>query len=133
MVILQKERSENSRSYAVRVLLYNIIHLELQPGTAVSENELSTTLSLSRTPVREALIELNRIGLVEILPQRGSYISKIDYNIVEESRFLRLVTENAILKLLCDKIADADMDALDYNKKSSSAASNRRIERLFWN
>ncbi len=46
MVILQKERSENSRSYAVRVLLYNIIHLELQPGTAVSENELSTTLSL---------------------------------------------------------------------------------------
>ena len=95
MVILQKERSENSRSYAVRVLLYNIIHLELQPGTAVSENELSTTLSLSRTPVREALIELNRIGLVEILPQRGSYISKIDYNIVEESRFLRLVTENA--------------------------------------
>ena len=45
--------------------LYNIIHLELQPGTAVSENELSTTLSLSRTPVREALIELNRIGLVE--------------------------------------------------------------------
>ena len=73
---------------------------------------LSTTLSLSRTPVREALIELNRIGLVEILPQRGSYISKIDYNIVEESRFLRLVTENAILKLLCDKIADADMDPL---------------------
>lgn len=133
MVILQKERSENSRSYAVRVLLYNIIHLELQPGTAVSENELSTTLSLSRTPVREALIELNRIGLIEILPQRGSYISKIDYNIVEESRFLRLVTENAILKLLCDKIADADMDALDYNIKSSSAASNRRIERLFWN
>ena len=48
----------------VRVLLYNIIHLELQPGTAVSENELSTTLSLSRTPVREALIELNRIGPV---------------------------------------------------------------------
>lgn len=120
MVILQKERSENSRSYAVRVLLYNIIHLELQPGAAVSENELSATLSLSRTPVREALIELNRIGLVEILPQRGSYISKIDYNIVEESRFLRLVTENAILKLLCDKIADADMDALDYNIKAAA-------------
>ena len=40
MIILEKERSENARSYAVRVLLYNIIHLELQPGTAVSENEL---------------------------------------------------------------------------------------------
>ena len=126
MVILQKERSENSRSYAVRVLLYNIIHLELQPGAAVSENELSATLSLSRTPVREALIELNRIGLVEILPQRGSYISKIDYNIVEESRFLRLVTENAILKLLCDKIADADMDALDYNIKKQQRSLEQK-------
>ena len=122
MVILQKERSENSRSYAVRVLLYNIIHLELQPGTAVSENELSATLSLSRTPVREALIELNRIGLVEILPQRGSYISKIDYNIVEESRFLRLV---------CDKIADADMDALDYNIKKQQRSLEQKDRETF--
>ena len=118
MVILQKERSENSRSYAVRVLLYNIIHPELQPGTAVSENELSTTLSLSRTPVREALIELNRIGLVEILPQRGSYISKI-------------VTENAILKLLCDKIADADMDALDYNIKKQQRSLEQKDRETF--
>ena len=52
MVILQKERSENSRSYAVRVLLYNIIHLELQPGTAVSENELSTTVLVKDTGPR---------------------------------------------------------------------------------
>lgn len=77
MVILQKERSENSRSYAVRVLLYNIIHLELQPGAAVSENELSATLSLSRTPVREALIELNRSVWLSILPQRGAIFQKL--------------------------------------------------------
>ena len=130
---MKKERSENARSYAVWVLLYNIIHLELQPGTAVSENELSSTLSLSRTPVREALIELNRIGLVEILPQRGSYISKIDYNIVEESRFLRLVTENAILKLLCDKISDSDMDALEYNVKKQQRSLEQRDRETFLN
>ena len=105
MIILEKKRSENARTYAIRVLLYNIVHLELPPGSAVSGNELSAILSISRTPVREALIELNRIGLVEILPQRGSYISKIDYNLVEESRFLRLVTENAVLKILCEKIS----------------------------
>ena len=124
MVILQKERSENSRSYAVRVLLYNIIHLELQPGTAVSENELSTTLSLSRTPVREALIELNRIGLVEILPQRGSYISKIDYNIVEESRFLRLVTENAILKLFFHFLQNSFDDLLRFSLHGKTCSSH---------
>ena len=98
MVILKKLLSENARSYAVRVLLFNIINLELIPGSSVSENELSAELSVSRTPVREALIELSRMNLVEIQPQRGSYISKIDYNSVEESRFVRVVVENAVVK-----------------------------------
>lgn len=115
MNILNREPRENARTYAVRVLLYNIINLELAPGSAVSENELSAALSLSRTPVREALIELSKINLVEILPQRGSYISKIDYDLVEESRFMRLVMEKAILKLACEGIPQKYLDALEHN------------------
>lgn len=115
MIILDRNSSETARAYAMRVLLYNIIHIELQPGSAVSENELSSSLSLSRTPVREALIELNRIGLVEIRPQRGSYISKIDYAIVEESRFVRFVMETAVVKLACESITDAYLLALEQN------------------
>lgn len=101
MIILEKNSYENARAYAFRVLLYNIVNIELEPGTAISENEISSVLNLSRTPVREALIELNKYGLVDIQPQRGSYISKIDYNIIEESRFMRVVLEIAILKLAC--------------------------------
>ena len=62
-------------------------------------------LKLSRTPVREALIELSKMGLVDIQPQRGSYIAKIDYELIEESRFMRLVLENAVLKLVCEGIS----------------------------
>ena len=131
MIILEKKRSENARTYAIRVLLYNIVHLELSPGSAVSGNELSAILSISRTPVREALIELNRIGLVEILPQRGSYISKIDYNLVEESRFLRLVTENAVLKILCEKIENDDFDELEYNIKKQQRSLDRKDSETF--
>lgn len=47
MKILPRSVSENARTYAVKVLLYNIIHMELLPGSAVSENELSEALSLS--------------------------------------------------------------------------------------
>lgn len=107
--------TENARTYAVRVLIYNIINMELVPGSAVSENELSTAMNLSRTPVREALIELSRMGLVEILPQRGSYISKIDYELIEESRFMRLILENAILKQACEGISPGHLDALSSN------------------
>lgn len=119
MKILDRLPSENARTYAIRVLMYNIINIELIPGSAVSENELSAALELSRTPVREALIELSRMGLVEILPQRGSYISKINYDIIEESRFMRLVLENAILKLACESISDEWLQALKQNLSAS--------------
>ena len=98
MKVLDRLSAENARTYALRVLQYNIINLELVPGSTVSENELSAILNLSRTPVREALIELSKVGLVEIQPQRGSYIAKIDYELIEESRFMRLVLENAVFK-----------------------------------
>lgn len=111
--------SENARTYAIRVLLHNIVTLELIPGSAVSENELSAALNLSRTPVREALIELGRMGLVEIFPQRGSYISRIDYHLIEESRFMRLVLENAVLKQACKGISQTSMDILHKNLQAS--------------
>lgn len=115
MKILDRTSSENARSYAIRVLLYNIINLNLLPGSSVSENELSEALSLSRTPIREALIELSCIHLVEILPQRGSYITKIDYDLVEESRFMRLALENVVLTLVCQGISQEYIEDLNRN------------------
>ncbi|MEW4412536.1 GntR family transcriptional regulator [Clostridium sp. AN503] len=103
MKLPEKHPLENARSYALRVLLDNIINLELAPGSAVSEKELSLQMNLSRTPVREALIELSKLKLVEILPQRGSYITKIDYNLIEETRFMRMVLENAVVELACSQ------------------------------
>lgn len=126
MKILSRNVSENARTYAVRVLLYNIIHLELLPGSAVSENELSEALSLSRTPIREALIELSRINLVEILPQRGSYITKIDYELVEESRFMRLALENAVLNIVCQNIPESYTEALSQNLQAQRNAQNQK-------
>ena len=55
-----KEPRENVREYAYRVLYDNIMNLHLVPGTAMSEQELSTMLSVSRTPVREAFIRLSQ-------------------------------------------------------------------------
>lgn len=133
MKILSRNVSENARTYAVRVLLYNIIHLELLPGSAVSENELSEALSLSRTPIREALIELSRINLVEILPQRGSYITKIDYELVEESRFMRLALENAVLNIVCQNIPESYTESLSQNLQEQRNAQSQKDYDTFLN
>jgi DNA-binding GntR family transcriptional regulator len=55
-----------------------IATLQLKPGQIVSENGLSKLLGLGRTPVREALQQLAREGLVVIMPKLGIMVSEID-------------------------------------------------------
>lgn len=121
MKILEWLPRESACDYALRVILYNIVHLELAPGSEISSTKLSAALSLSRMPVREALAELSRVGLVDILPQRGSYISKIDYDLIEESRFMRLVLERAVAKLACEGIGQEYLDAMEGNLREYRA------------
>jgi len=117
MNITERFARETARDYALRMLKHNISTLELAPGTMLSENELSSALGLSRTPVREALIELSKIRIVEILPQRGSRITLIDYSMVEESQFIRLVLEKAIIELASEQAATLDFSVAEANVK----------------
>lgn len=132
MKVLERQPAENARTYAIRVLLYNIISLELLPGSAISENELSAVMNLSRTPVREALIELSKMSLVQIFPKRSSYVSKIDYDLIEESRFIRLVLENAVLKLVCCDISPRFLSKLKANLElQEMAGETLNADKLF--
>ncbi len=103
MIISPREPREKAREFALRVLRDNIVSLDLAPGCKVSENELASQMGLSRTPVREALIELANYGIVEIFPQNGVFISKIDYNRIEESRFMRLALELQAVREACGR------------------------------
>ena len=117
MNISERYARETARDYALRMLKRNIASMDLEPGAMLSENEISAAMGLSRTPVREALIELAKIRIVEILPQRGSRIALIDYDFVEESRFMRMVFEKAIFELACDMSSELDFSAAEANVK----------------
>jgi len=103
---------ETGRDYALHTIKENIIRLELAPGSMVSENELAAEMNLSRTPVREALIELSKVKIVEIFPQKGSMISLVDYALVEEARFIRDVLECAVVELVCEMADGNDLKML---------------------
>ncbi|MFV0344192.1 MAG: GntR family transcriptional regulator [Anaerocolumna sp.] len=115
MNVLSRQEKETAREYALRVIEYNIISNHLLPGSMVSENELAKEMGISRTPVREALIELTKIKLVEIYPQRGSYISLIDTVLVEEARYVRLLLEQSMVEMACEMASKEDILALDEN------------------
>lgn len=115
MYIMKRHQKESAREYAYRVIKHNIISLELKPGSMLSENELAKEMGVSRTPVREALIELNKLKVVEIYPQKGSFISLIDSALVEEARYIRLILEKSMAEMACDIASPEDILLLEEN------------------
>lgn len=122
LTITPMEPRENVRAYVYRLLYHNIMSVRLTPGTAVSEQEVSSYLDISRTPVREAFIHLSQDGLVEILPQRGTFISKIDTSLIEENRFMRLTLERAVIRLACQDLPDMYLKQLDRSLEDQEEA-----------
>ena len=78
--------------------------LQLQPGCQLSEAELCEQLAMSRTPVHEALMMLKSEWLVDVLPQRGSIVSKISVPYLNEGFAMRRILEPALLRGLAGKL-----------------------------
>ncbi len=123
---------ESVREYAYRVLRNNILSLVLLPGTAMSEKEISTALNISRTPVREAFIRLSQEGLLEILPQRGTYVAKIDTSQIYEFKFLRETLEQAIIKIACTDFPASGIDALQKCLEQQQHAAEQKDTNEFY-
>ena len=85
---------------------------ELTPGTQLSENDFAQELGVSRTPVREAFIQLRQQGLLRILPQRGSFVAPINVDDVENSFFLRETLELRTVELAARRCGDAEAASL---------------------
>lgn len=115
MQVLERLYGEGAREYVLRVLKKNIIECALKPGEMLSENTLTEELHVSRTPVREALVELSKIDLIEVLPKKGSRVTKINYGLVEESNFARKVLERAIVEICCQLEELPDLGRLEEN------------------
>jgi len=76
-----------------RRLRTRIIQLDVTPGQLLSETEVARDYAVSRQPVREAFIKLAAAGLVEIWPQRGTLVKKIEVAAVMDARFVREAIE----------------------------------------
>ncbi|TGG93521.1 GntR family transcriptional regulator [Natronospirillum operosum] len=97
LIQLWEEQSDtNVRKRLYEVLRQSIIRMSLAPGQLLSENEIAQTFSVSRQPVREAFIRLSEAGLVEIRPQRGTFVVQISQEAVTEARFVREAIEVAV-------------------------------------
>ena len=111
--LTNKAQDNSIRENVYRVIRENITSLQLAPGTTVSTQELAAKLQVSRTPVREAFIRLQKEDLVEITPQKGTMVSRIDLTRAEKERFIRESLETAILPLFLQNCTDLDLKELE--------------------
>ena len=76
----------------------SIITCRLPPNTAISENRICNKFGVSRSPVRTALTRLVEDGLVEVFPQRGTFVAPIKLRQVRESQFARSAIEVSLVQ-----------------------------------
>ena len=97
---------ENNKEFSYRVIKEGIMSLELCPGQEISEIELAEALQISRTPIREVMTKLREENLVNVIPQVGTYVSKIKLKLIEEAAFMRFTLEKEVLKLSCESFSE---------------------------
>ena len=83
-----------------RMLRDRIVRGDLMPGARISESEVAAAYAVSRQPVREAFIKLAEESLLEIRPQRGTFVRRISLTAVRSAQFVREAVEADIVSIL---------------------------------
>jgi DNA-binding GntR family transcriptional regulator len=109
-----------------------LVTMQIPPGTRLSEQEVGRRLGVSRQPVREAFIKLAEVGLVVILPQRGTQVVHISPRAVGDALFIREAVECAVareaarlLDLDCKKLITENLE------QQKVALARSQPDRLF--
>ncbi|MGE5255906.1 MAG: GntR family transcriptional regulator [Hyphomicrobiales bacterium] len=95
-----------------RVLAEDILDGALAPGTQLLEMELQQQLGVSRSPLREAFRDLEKKGLVVILPRRGAFVKEITYQDIQEHFPVRANLEGLAARLAYGKLSPQDLASM---------------------
>ncbi len=94
-----------------------IIELNFLPGEIIRKHDICNALGVSRSPVSEALAKLRNEGLVEVVPQSGTFVSRFSLQDIKEGAFLREAIELACIEILASNISEQQLIDLNRNLK----------------
>lgn len=89
-----------------------VISGDLPPGSWIRENDLASRLGVSRTPIREAFRELVGVGVVEVVPRRGTRVRSYDPEEIEQIYRSRAVIEPYVMSESVGRLTDDDFTTL---------------------
>jgi GntR family transcriptional regulator, rspAB operon transcriptional repressor len=117
--------SEPVNQQIYRALRQSIVNCTLLPGEAISDQEVAEIFGVSRQPVRNAFIRLVGAGLIQVLPQRGTFVMKISPKRVLNGRFIREAVEVAVVGKAAEMIHDAKLQQLAAHIEQQKFAAER--------
>ncbi len=123
---MAEERQERRRGEGAR-LVYDtlrdeILNLTLPPGEAIDEIGLAERLSMSRTPIREALVRLAGDGLVLTLPNRSTVVAPIDFLNLHHFFDALTLMYRVTTRLAAEHHRPADLEAIQARQAEFAAA-----------
>lgn len=107
-----------------RRLSERILFGELNEGQRITERDVAEEMGLSRGPVRDALRQLERDGLIELLPRRGARVAALTRDDVEEYVALRMALEPLAVQAFLEYEDPAKFDVLERSLETIEAAAD---------
>lgn len=101
------------RDDVVRALRAAVISGEMQPGMVYSAPKLAATLGVSPTPVREAMLDLVKEGMVTTVPNKGFLVVAVSDADLDDVAELRLMLEPPTIRRVTTIVPDDDFARLD--------------------
>ncbi|MCI6845144.1 MAG: GntR family transcriptional regulator [Coriobacteriaceae bacterium] len=129
----QEAGSEESLQFqAYETIREGILYARYAPGDRLQVKDLCSDLNMGRTPVRESLVRLRQEGLVQTIPQSGTYVNRISLRSVECARYVRENLERRIAIECCVRIDAEGEKALSNIMRRAQDAYESRETRLFF-
>ena len=107
------DHPESLKQIAYKALHRALLTGDLKPGQVYKEKDLAKMLNISRTPVREALLELSTKGLVTFLPRKGIQVTQFDLQDLNEIFELRKALELMAIEKVSDTISSEQLQDLE--------------------
>ena len=122
----------------LRTQIYEYLRLELKeenliPGMFVSMNQIMKHLNISRTPLRDALLQLQSEGFVTFLPQRGIRINELTQKDIENMYEMLGALDSRILLAVFEKIGKHEIEQMKQINKEMEESLDEENFMRYWN
>ncbi|WP_310605416.1 GntR family transcriptional regulator [Anaerosporobacter sp.] len=112
------EQKESADKYSLRGRVFhkirdNILSGKYSQNEELKEVTIGNELGVSRTPVREALRQLELEGLVNIIPNKGAYVNAITAKDIHDIYMIRSYLEGLCARMACENITEKQMEDMD--------------------